>query len=408
MKTRIMIAAVLQALTVAASTQAQTARDSAGIRIVDNPRPLWKPAEVLRLSDAPTLVVGYKASPEYTFGRIRQVTRMSDGRIFVADGASMQLRFFDARGVFLSAAAGKGEAPGQLRDMGLVRVLRGDTIAVGVGLSDGALFTPQGQYMRTLNTPRADGGGPPRAIMMDMLSNATRVMMPLSNPAPRAPGTEWTDSVNFSLVGTDHNVIRDLGRLPYMVFVQENAKSYTYPWLSSIAVTAASAEHFYFGFGDRYAVNVYSPSGQLQSIFRRAWTPIPVTPADWENWVVEWSKLWIKSTGDSARKKMQELRDAPYAFTMPAFSQFIPDRIGRLWVREAHYQDAISAGSLTDPPVVPSKWSVFAAKGVWLGDVTMPKDFQPYDIGADYVLGKQYVDGVSKVVQYALIAGGKR
>jgi len=82
---------------------------------------------------------------------------------------------------------------------------------------------------------------------------------------------------------------------------------------------------------------------------------------------------------------MQELRDARYAFTMLAFSQFIPDRIGRLWVREAHYQDAISAGSLT-----------------------MPKNFQPDDIGADYVLGKQYIDGVSKVLQFALTQDIKR
>ena len=101
--------------------------------------------------------------------------------------------------------------------------------------------------------------------------------------------------------------------------------------------------------------------------------------------MVEWSKLWIKSTGDSAKKEMQELRDARYAFTMLAFSQFIPDRIGRLWVREAHYQHAISAGSLT-----------------------MPKNFQPYDIGADYVLGKQYIDGVSKVLQFALTQDIKR
>lgn len=193
-----------------------------------------------------------------------------------------------------------------------------------------------------------------------------------------------------------------------MVFVQESAKSSTYPWLSAIAVMAAGPEHFYFGFGDRYQIRVYSLTGALQRIVRRAWTPIPVTPEDWEHWVVEWSKLWITSTGDTLKKEMQELREAPYAFTMPAFSQLLPDRMGRLWVREAHYQDAIGAGSLTDPPAVPSVWSVFDAKGGWLGEVTMPKDFQPYDIGADFVLGKQYRDGVVQVLRYGLVAGQKR
>jgi hypothetical protein len=139
---------------VAATTHAQTVRDSAGIRIVDNARPLWKPAEALRLSDAPTPVIGSKASPEYTFGRIRQVRRMSDGRIFVADGASMQLRFFDASGTFVKAAAGKGNTPGLLREMSYVRLLHGDTIAVGSGCSDVVLYAPDGAFIRSLSMPR--------------------------------------------------------------------------------------------------------------------------------------------------------------------------------------------------------------------------------------------------------------
>ncbi len=242
-------------------------------------------------------------------------------------------------------------------------------------------------------------------LLMDLSPTGARLMAAFPNAAPRNPGTQWVDSIDFKLLDGTNALIRDLGNLPYVTLQQQSAKSHTQPWLSSIAVTAGSAQHLYFGFGDRYAIRIYSPNGQLQSIVRRAWTPIPVTAADWEDWAVEWSKLWITSTGDSAKKEIQELRESPYARTMPAFSQFIPDRTGRLWVREAHYQDAISAGSLTDPPVVPSRWSVFDAKGAWLGDVTMPKDFQPYDIGADYVLGKQRIDGVSKVVQYALIAG---
>lgn len=79
--------------------------------------------------------------------------------------------------------------------------------------------------------------------------------------------------------------------------------------------------------------------------------------------------------------------------------------MGRLWVREAHLEDAIGAGSLSDPPEVASNWSVLDANGTWLGDVTMPAHFQPYDIGADYVAGKRYENKVSTAVIYGL---GKR
>ena len=177
--------------------------------------------------------------------------------------------------------------------------------------------------------------------------------------------------------------------------------------MSPIAVFTGSADRFFAGFGDRYAIRVYSATGTLQSIIRRAWTPTPVTAAEWERWVVEWSKLWVEETGAEREKAIQKVRASPYAETLPAFSQLLVDRTGKLWVREAHWQDAIAAGSLTDPPAVESVWSVFDAGGVWLGDVKMPAGFQPYDIGADYVAGKARLNDVNQVVIYSLGVRGR-
>ena len=76
--------------------------------------------------------------------------------------------------------------------------------------------------------------------------------------------------------------------------------------------------------------------------------------------------------------------------------------MGRLWVRGAHWQDAIAAGSLADIPAVPSAWSVFDARGRWLGDVIMPAGFQPFEIGSDYVAGAMRSNGMSHVAIYGL------
>lgn len=78
----------------------------------------------------------------------------------------------------------------------------------------------------------------------------------------------------------------------------------------------------------------------------------------------------------------------PCAETLPAFSQLLADRVGRLWVRRVHWRDAVAAGSLTGMPVVPSEWSVFDDRGVWLYDVTMPAYFEPFELGPDYVAGR--------------------
>ena len=101
------------------------------------------------------------------------------------------------------------------------------------------------------------------------------------------------------------------------------------------------------------------------------------------------------------------MREEPWAEELPAFSQFIVDLSGRLWVRGAHWQDAIGAGSLTDIPAVPSTWSVFDVRGRWLGDVRMPAGFQPFEIGTDYVTGIRRTDGANQLVIYDLRARGR-
>ncbi len=332
---------------------------------------------------------------------------MADGRIAVADGGSLQLRFYDAKGQFLSASGGKGTAPGQLREMNSAWLLRGDTIAIPASFSTLTRFTSRGQFVRTTEMPAPDPTSPRgRKFLIAVLGNGTRVATRPSSPTPRTQGAQWADSTTVQLYDERNAIIRDLGPLPYIELTQVGEQP-TPPWLSSVGVFAGGDQRFYAGFGDRYAIEVFGANGALQSIIRRAWTPVPITSADWETWVVEWSKLWVDEKGAERAKAIQKVREEPYAETLPAFSQFLVDRTGRLWVREAHWQDAIAAGSLSDPPAVPSSWSVFDDNGRWLGDVSMPTGFQPYDIGADYVAGKLRANDVNQVVIFALSARGR-
>jgi hypothetical protein len=395
------LAAAVFGVTVAGNVHAQATRDSAGVRIVENVRPQWAAGEALRLSATPLLVIGRQEGPEYKFGRIRHVARLSDRRILVANGATLQLRFYDSTGRFINASAGKGTAPGELTNMNQLFLMPGDTIGVANGFANVSLYSGAGDFSGEIRSAVLDQSRPPRELLVTMLPNGTRVMVPLPNQQPRSPGTQWVDSLQTRLADRNNTTVRDLGKLPFMVLAMDG-KELMSPWLSAIAAFASDADRLYVGFGEQYAIRVYSNDGRLQSIIRRAWKPEPVTPERWDYWVVEWAKLWINSTGEQYAKEMMELRASPYAETMPAFSQFLVDRVGRLWVREAHLEDAIGAGSLTDVSHVPSKWSVFEPSGRWLGDVLMPANFQPYDIGADYVAGKRYADKVATAEIYAL------
>jgi hypothetical protein len=385
---------------------AQTSRDSAGVLIVENTRPAWSDSERVWLATNPRLVIGNNTDSAYRFRQVRGVMLLADGRIAVADGASLQLRMFSPQGRFLSVSAGKGTGPGQLLNMHWVRHLSGDTIAVDAGFSTLALYSNTGHFVRTVALPPPERSAAGRLLLVEVLKNGVRVAAPLPHPTPRTIGSRWTDSLALRLVTESKDSVRELGTFPYIELDQVSSGPMPV-WLSAIGVFAAGDDRFYAGFGNCYAIRVYTSKGNLQSIIRRSWRPEPITADDWEHWVVEWSKLWVKATGAERDREVQKVREEPWAEELPAFSQFIVDLSGRLWVRGAHWQDAIGAGSLTDIPAVPSTWSVFDVRGRWLGDVRMPAGFQPFEIGTDYVTGIRRTDGVNQVVIYDLSARGR-
>jgi hypothetical protein len=388
--------------TFAPPLSSQVSRDSAGVLIMENARPAWSDGERLFLGAKPRLMIGNTTDSAYRFRQVRGVMLLSDGRMAVADGASLQLRLYSSQGQFLSASGGKGSGPGQILNMHWVRRLRGDTIAVSTGLSTVALYA--GQFVRTAAFgPHVEARPARPLLLVALLNSEVAVVAPLPDITPHPAGSRWTESLSMKLMTESSDAPRDLGTFPYIEMEQVTSGP-TSVWLSSVGVFVASDDRFYAGFGDRYQIRAYAGDGKLQSIIRRSWTPTPITADDWERWVVEWSKLWVRTTGAEREREIQNVRESPWAEQNPAFSQFIVDRGGRLWVREAHWQDAIAAGSLVDIPAVPSSWSVFDSRGRWLGDVSMPTGFQAFEIGTDYVAGILRVDGVNHVAIYDLSA----
>jgi hypothetical protein len=282
-----------------------------------------------------------------------------------------------------------------------VQRLAGETIAIGANFSTVARYSTTGEFVGLTAMSGSEPGTRNRFLIAAVSGNGFGLGAPLENPNPRVAGTRWTDSLELQIVNDSGRVVSGLGPFPYIVVEQTGAQPHPV-WLTAGGVFAGGDDHFFAGFGDRYEIRVYSTDGKLQSLIRRSWKPAPISPDDWEQWVVEWSKIWVKSTGPERERELQKMREEPYAFEEPAFSQFIVDQAGRLWVRSAHWQDAIRAGSLNDIPLVPSTWSVFDVGGRWLGDVTMPVNFQPFEIGADYVAGITRADGVTRVTLYDL------
>jgi hypothetical protein len=285
-------------------------------------------------------------------------------------------------------------------------LFNGDTIGVrhsGYTI----LLAVTGDSLRQLTAQPPPATSRMAAFNLSTLSNGGGAFMALPRPQPHPAGKQFVDSTALTLRDRDGALIKDLGAVPYMTFEMVDSQPFSV-WLSAIGAACSGSGRFYYGFGSEFSIRRYSERGQLESIVRRAWTPKVVTDSDWEHWVVEWSRIWVTERGADSLKEVQRVREEPWADALPAFAQCIVARDGNLWVREAHLDDAISAGSFLDDPIVPGNWSVFNASGRWVSDVTMPTGFQPIDIGSDYVAGRMKVgSGKRAVVVYRLSGGAK-
>ena len=73
--------------------------DTSDFQIVQNDAPAWSDSTAWRLSPEPMLHIGEVGGPpEYQLASAHSPVRLADGTIVVANMATNQIRFFDARG----------------------------------------------------------------------------------------------------------------------------------------------------------------------------------------------------------------------------------------------------------------------------------------------------------------------
>ena len=403
-KTLVCAASILHTLPTLAS--AQTARDSAGIRIVLNTKPTWTAAQQLRLSATPTLVIGDREEEPYQLTRVRGAFYLSDGRIVVGESAANEIRVYDTSGKHLQTFGHKGDGPGEFRSISKVIRLAGDTIAVIHEDAMVSRFTSAGKFIARTNDRGTVDFSKPGAAMTGIvlaLNGGARLTlsMPLQ-PKGGTVGSEFDAKAFHNVISGAESSSRKLGELPYMQAVA-GKDGPDKPWLGAEEVFAGNGSQFYLGYGTQYSLTRYSAQGVPNLIVRRAWTAPPITRKEYEEFTDEWLKRWTKATGSKLEAERKDLLASTYFKKLPAFSAILLDNTGRLWVRTPKPIDGAVAGSLNDYAIGPSTWSVFSATGAWLGDVVIPPRFTPMDIGADYVLGvARDDDGTPTVARYKL------
>ena len=369
------IALTIVCVTSLATAQAPVERDSAGIRIVENPSRAKAPV-AFRLGTKSVDLGGPATNLDDEFnprmlGSFRGI-RMSDGSLAVTNAVRMQ--FYDARGQHTGSFGRAGAGPQEFRSLNGTEFCRtrGDTIVAGDYRNGRTAIVHQRSVIKT-NPLSAEFGG----AMAGCFDDGT-MLMHGGLPNFQTP----TFTVRLNRVRLDGTLANSLGTIEF------RSPSPVTGLIHPTVVVAG--QRVYAGDGATSEIRVYRADGRLVQIIRSADTPQRITQADVDR--------VLSGRSPPAAREMWRPE------TFPAFSRFLVDPDGRLWVCDD-----------VPPRRSPDResWTAFDANGRMIGRLEVPRKMGTKAVsvlafGANEVqLAERDDDGFYHLTFYPIVLGAR-
>lgn len=389
----------------APSTPTTQTRDSAGIEIVENPRPAHG-SRLGWVAPEPSLTIGTReGDAPYLLFRVRDAMRLGDGRLVVADQGSNELRVFDASGIHSATWSREGEGPGEFTQLAGIAPWPGDSLLARNARPQGfTVFDLRGNAGRTFALPRGDRV----AFAVPLGFGGILVFGGGSETVSASVSTELAEYEIRDGEGRHSATLGVFpGRQQYSASMLGMDITMLLPFSPSIA-SASWGELVVVAPNRRYEIRAFGSDGTLRRIVRRDHTPVHTTPAYREAFFREFlrERGFSPEVAGSEEEALEQVRqtmgEIPLAETLPAFATVLADAAGHLWVQEFRILD----GEFEIPGQESSagpQWTVFGPDGQVLGFVETPPGLHIYEIGADYILGHSTdEDGIEHVQLWPL------
>lgn len=386
---------------VAAHAAAQHVRDSAGTRLIsygdrDVPKGRWA------LDPTPTVEVGRGAEDgPYAFSEIAGIVRLSDGRIAVANQRPSEIRIFDSHGRYDRSLGRNGEGPGEFNRV-LWRLLRSGDTLIGIDNSGRAqIFGTSGDLLRSLPRARPPGTtGNPQRVAFDATGSAILHAAELNEPNA-APDAQVFMRVSRESPDAEHYV--DILRIPWYRPIVARGPAPPFEVFGAGVKIAASARRICVGNTNVFAVTCYGHRAQPLVGIRRVIQTRAISQEDRDFFRTSYLAGNKGATPKVIAMIEESNRLTQFARRAPAFGRLLLAASGELWVSEFDRTEHVIGPPPFRRPQKPLRWSVLAADGTWLSDITTPARFLPYEIGADYIIGTTLGDDdVEHVTMYRI------
>ena len=356
-------------------------RDSAGVRIVDNARPPEGSRLGWRIGPEPTVSIGVlEGDDPYMLGGVTDAVRLRDGRIVVVNGSTIEIRVFDSSGAYLDTWGGRGEGPGEFRDLLHIEPWPGDSIAAWYGPRRGlSLFDSDGNFGRNI-VLQIDGRDPNTRFVQPAAVTASGLILAGQHP-------HILDTVAVEIRDAEGRLRSSLGEHPgderYIVNEGTDQATMYQPIFGATVAQVPWDDLVVHSLNNRYEIRAFAEDGTLARIVRWGDTAPAPTREEVEAYIeerVSWYPVNLSPSEieEYQAERRREYQSIPVAEHLPAFGSVIVDRVNHLWVEEFKLPGDDRPGSV---------WTVFDDEGLLLGNAELPEDgIWIYEIGEDYVL----------------------
>lgn len=308
----------------------------------------------------------------------------------MADGMNLEVRFFSSDGRLEGSFGRPGEGPGEFQRIETMGRLVGDTIWVhDLNLRRLTLFTaPEGEAQVISLVP------PQRARVAGRMVDGSWLAWFMYGPEEPSTGFR-RNTAQMMRHGSDGVLADTVVEMPgrgFYFYMDGSTLRRSAPWFAQNVSLDVGGEGFFAGDQETFEIRAFSPGGEVRSVLRLPEVDLSVSDEDIEAAIAFYDRAMTP-------RFRAVLDDLPRPSRKPAYSHFLNDAMGNLWVAPFAYPPGVEVLER----LWGRDWEVFNSDGEWLGTVLIPADFQPLDIGDEWLLGIHTNElGVQRVQLYEL------
>ncbi len=373
--------------------------DSVGVEIVVTAVPTWDGGGGWTVDTAASVRIGMaEGDAPYLFEDIIGVVSLDDGGIAIGDGLTKEIRFFDARGAHARTVGGAGQGPQEFQYLAWLGLCGEGLYVFDYVRHRVSVWSQEGEYEETFQLrepgsermPYQSGCGPKGNLVVTGWGKPRGSKRGLAFELYKQEAPLW-------LIDRSTGTTEEVGQYisSERVFTTNPITGGTGHWQHPFGrgvVFTLDGQHLFVGSSERLQIEVRDFGGRLLSILRGPDVDLSITDADIE----QYRSLSFARPDSILRRRLEE-QDMPMPPAKPAYTKFLVDPAGNLWVKR------FALNSMQ-----PEQWGVFSAAGRFYGHVEMPEGFRLANVTADQVIGVAEDDvGVERVEMRRLNRSGE-